>query len=190
MHGDGSAPNNSTSEKYVQKGTGGHLGFRITKNQGQENVISSNWHRMWFHWPTKHQKPSTDHHFKPNNWKFMQNCLWRPFWILDLLDTRSKFYNNIQYEIIVLFQLQKPFIKTHNQPKYWKLYSKRQWRPSWISDNKGLRSWWFQITKMTSNINSLSLKPYKPFIEQHYKPKLLKFYSKWPTAAILKLDSR
>ena len=37
--------------------------------------------------------------------------------ILDLLDTRSKFYNNIQYEIILLLQLQKPFIKKHNQPK-------------------------------------------------------------------------
>ena len=47
----------------------------------------------------------------------MQNCLWRPFWILDLLDTRSKFYNNIQYEISLLLHLQKPFIKKHNQPK-------------------------------------------------------------------------
>ena len=28
------APNNSTNENYVQKGTGGHLGFRITKIEG------------------------------------------------------------------------------------------------------------------------------------------------------------
>ena len=36
LHGDGSAPNNSTSENYVQKVTGGPLGFRIIKIQGQK----------------------------------------------------------------------------------------------------------------------------------------------------------
>ena len=115
LHGDGSAPNNSTNEHYVQKDTGGHLGFRITKIQGPENILSSKLHRLWFHWPSKQQKPSTEHHFKPNNWKCIQNCLWRPFWILNLWDPRSKLYTDIQYEIILLHQLQKPFIKQHNQ---------------------------------------------------------------------------
>ena len=36
LHGDGSAPNNSTSENYVQNVSGGHLGFRIVKIQGKK----------------------------------------------------------------------------------------------------------------------------------------------------------
>ena len=39
--------------------------------------------------------------------------------ILDFnsLGYNSKLYTDIQYEIILSLQLQKPFIKKHNQPK-------------------------------------------------------------------------
>ena len=150
----------------MHKGTRGHLGFRITKIQGHDQVISSKWHRMLFHWPSKSQKPSTEHHcyqiFR-NVFKIaygghfgikiprIQGTMW------SLTCSMNWFYCSNPRRAAQL-------------PQIVKMNSKRQWRPSWISDNKGLRQRWGQINKMTSNLNSWISKPQSLFIEQHYKP--------------------
>ena len=95
----------------MQNGTGGHLEFRITKIQGQEML----YHRNDIECDSIDPQNTRNHLMITLSQiiKMYSNCLWRLLWILDLRDPRSKLYTDIQYEIILLHQLQKPFIKQH-----------------------------------------------------------------------------